>query len=76
MLPEVHTWFERRSSEASDWPLDRLLAAKGSTTVSVVLPALNEDATVGAIVDSIRRGLVDLAHPAGRRAGRDRLGVD
>jgi glucosyl-3-phosphoglycerate synthase len=31
-----------------------LLAAKGSRTVSVVLPALNEAATVGAVVASIR----------------------
>ncbi|MFL6178799.1 MAG: glucosyl-3-phosphoglycerate synthase [Actinomycetes bacterium] len=63
MLPEVQAWFARRSSQASDWPLERLLAAKGSTTVSVVLPALNEEATVGAIVESIRHSLVEVAHP-------------
>jgi glucosyl-3-phosphoglycerate synthase len=31
-----------------------LLAAKGSRTVSVVLPALDEEATVGAVIASIR----------------------
>jgi glucosyl-3-phosphoglycerate synthase len=51
-------WFGRRTSRAQDWPIRRLLDAKGSTTVSVVLPALNEAATVGAIVDRIRRELV------------------
>jgi glucosyl-3-phosphoglycerate synthase len=43
--------------------LARLLAAKRSTTVSVVLPALNEEPTVGAIVDAIRRNLVLLPRP-------------
>jgi glucosyl-3-phosphoglycerate synthase len=37
----------------------RLLDAKGATRVSVVLPALNEAATVGRIVARIRRDLVD-----------------
>jgi len=36
-----------------------LLASKGDTRVSVVLPALNEGATVGRIVARIRRDLVD-----------------
>jgi glucosyl-3-phosphoglycerate synthase len=49
----VHTWFSLRTSRAADWPLARLLEAKGSTTVSVVLPALNEAATVGRIVQRI-----------------------
>lgn len=50
----AHTWFARRTSRAQDWPLTRLLDAKGDTTVSVVLPALNEAATVGRIVQRIR----------------------
>jgi len=49
----AHTWFSRRTSRAGDWPLARLQAAKGSTTVSVVLPALNEAGTVGRIVARI-----------------------
>jgi glucosyl-3-phosphoglycerate synthase len=55
----VRGWFEHRTSHASDWPAARLLAAKGTTTVSVVLPALDEAATVGRIVERIRRELVE-----------------
>ena len=63
MRPETQAWFDRRSSQASDWPLPQLLDAKGATTVSVVLPALNEAATVGSIVDAIRRDLLDESGP-------------
>ncbi|MCK2215965.1 glucosyl-3-phosphoglycerate synthase [Actinomadura sp. ATCC 31491] len=62
MLPEVRGWLRRRMSSAADWPLPELLAAKGSTTVSVVLPARDERETVGEIVQTLRRdldGLVD-----------------
>ncbi len=44
---------------ASEFPLDALVAAKGATTVSVCIPARNEEPTVGAIVSSIRTALVD-----------------
>jgi len=57
----ARTWFSRRSSHAADWPVPRLLAAKGPSRVSVVLPALNEEATVGRIVARIRRDVVDRA---------------
>ncbi|MEV0387207.1 glucosyl-3-phosphoglycerate synthase [Nonomuraea sp. NPDC050643] len=62
MLPEVQGWLRRRTSSAGDWPLRDLMAAKGATTVSVVLPARDERETVGEIVGVIRReldGLVD-----------------
>ncbi len=52
-----------RTSAATDWSLADLLAKKGDTTVSVILPALNEEATVGSIVRTIRRELADIAHP-------------
>lgn len=56
-------WLARRTYHHSAFALDALLAAKGETTVSVVLPALNEATTVGAIVATFRalveRGLVD-----------------
>jgi len=42
----------------ADWPTEMLLAAKRDTRVSVVLPALDEAATVGRIVAAIRRDLV------------------
>jgi glucosyl-3-phosphoglycerate synthase len=60
---DVAAWFGSHSSLSSDWPLDRLLRAKGGTTVSVVLPALNEAATVGPLVATIRRALVDVPDP-------------
>ncbi|MFG1706221.1 glucosyl-3-phosphoglycerate synthase [Nonomuraea sp. M3C6] len=62
MLPEVWGWLRRRTSCAGDWPLGDVMAAKGQTTVSVVLPARDERDTVGDIVGTIRRelgGLVD-----------------
>lgn len=62
MLDEVALWLRRRSWSAADRPLDQLLAAKRRTgsTVSVVLPALNEETTVGEIVSVIRRDLPEL----------------
>ncbi|MFF8384860.1 glucosyl-3-phosphoglycerate synthase [Streptomyces kanasensis] len=65
MLEEVERWLERRSWSVADRPLDRLLAAKRArgTTVSVVLPALDEEATVGEIVTVIRRELMSEAVP-------------
>jgi len=53
MDASAHAWFNARTSRAADWPIARLLAVKGTTTVSVVLPALNEAATVGRIVRRI-----------------------
>ncbi|WP_431994639.1 glucosyl-3-phosphoglycerate synthase [Streptomyces griseoflavus] len=60
MLEEVVRWLSDRSWSVADRPLHRILAAKRATgqTVSVVLPALNEEATVGEIVSVIRRDLV------------------
>ncbi|MEI2715747.1 MAG: glucosyl-3-phosphoglycerate synthase [Candidatus Nanopelagicales bacterium] len=63
MRPEVRSWFDRRTSSASHWPLDRLLTAKGDATVDVILPALNEEATVGEIVASVRGALMTSACP-------------
>lgn len=36
-----------------NWTVDELRRARGSRTVSVVLPALNEEDTVGAVVESV-----------------------
>ncbi|MBL1076105.1 glucosyl-3-phosphoglycerate synthase [Nocardia sp. 2] len=44
----THTW------DRPDWTVEELVAAKGDRTVSVVLPALNEEATVATVVASIR----------------------
>ncbi|MFI0151879.1 glucosyl-3-phosphoglycerate synthase [Streptomyces lydicus] len=60
MLEEVERWLTSRSWSAADRPLGQLLEAKRRTgrTVSVVLPALDEEATVGAIVATIRAELM------------------
>lgn len=66
VLDEVERWLAARSWSAADRPLDQLLDRKraAGTTVSVVLPALDEEATVGEIVEVIRRELVEgLATP-------------
>ena len=64
MHPAAQTWFHRRTSAAPDWPVERLVERKGGVRVSVVLPALDEEPTVGEIVAGVRRladrtGLVD-----------------
>lgn len=52
-----------RTFHHDQFPIERLLEAKGDTTVSVCLPARDEAATVGPIVEEIqalvRIGLVD-----------------
>ncbi|WP_340138154.1 glucosyl-3-phosphoglycerate synthase [Enterococcus hirae] len=57
-------WYARRTSRAADWPLVVQEAHKADTRVSVVLPPLNEEATVGSVVAMVvelaeRTGLVD-----------------
>ena len=66
MKPQVADWFERRTSSSAQWPLGHLMSIKGDTTVSVVLPALNEAATVANIVTTIRDHLGDGAAPGDR----------
>jgi glucosyl-3-phosphoglycerate synthase len=53
------TWFERNTHRWDEWSLDDLLAAKGSTRVSLVVPARNEAATVGDVVTRVREALVE-----------------
>jgi glucosyl-3-phosphoglycerate synthase len=49
----------RRSYDFRDYPARRVHAAKRGRGVSVCLPARNEETTVGAIVETIRRELMD-----------------
>jgi len=60
VLEEVERWLSTRSWSLTDRPLHRILAAKQRTgqSVSVVLPALNEEETVGEIVAVIRHDLM------------------
>ena len=48
-----------RTFDAADFRIDELVAAKAGTSVSVCIPARNEESTVGAIVDTIRTQLVE-----------------
>lgn len=64
MHPKARAWFQRRTYAWSDWSVADLQAVKGATAVSVVLPALDEEPTVGDIVASVvalrdETGLVD-----------------
>ncbi|TQM81089.1 glucosyl-3-phosphoglycerate synthase [Saccharothrix saharensis] len=55
-------WFAANTWQGPRWTVEELLAHKGSRTVSVVLPALDEEATVGGVVAVVRPllgGLVD-----------------
>ncbi|MFI5957047.1 glucosyl-3-phosphoglycerate synthase [Cryptosporangium sp. NPDC051539] len=61
MRADTRAWFSRRTSTAGDWPVRVLADRKGSTSVAVVLPALNEEETVGTIVERI----VSLANTSG-----------
>ncbi|UGT38660.1 glucosyl-3-phosphoglycerate synthase [Nocardia yamanashiensis] len=47
-------WVRRNTFDAPDWTVEELIEAKGDRTVSVVLPALNEEDTVATVVGSIR----------------------
>lgn len=51
-------WSTYRTSSAQQWDVTALAGAKGDTTVSVVLPARDEESTVGPIVASIRQHLM------------------
>lgn len=61
MLEEAERWLTRRSWSVADRPLSALVDAKRASgaSVSVVLPALDEEGTVGEIVAEIRRELVE-----------------
>ncbi|MCW2845613.1 MAG: glycosyl transferase, family 2 [Nocardioides sp.] len=52
-------WFDRNTHHWDDWTLDALVAARGDTRVSLVVPARNEAATVGDVVTRVREALVD-----------------
>lgn len=55
-------WFAANTWQHPQWTIQELLAHKGTRTVSVVLPALDEEGTVGDVVAVVRPllgGLVD-----------------
>ncbi|MGL5810724.1 MAG: glucosyl-3-phosphoglycerate synthase [Nocardioides sp.] len=54
-------WFDGNTYHWDDWSLDELIAARDrdATTVSLVIPARNEAATVGDVVTRVRKALID-----------------
>lgn len=50
----------RKTTSSDDWPLERVLSLKGATRVAVVIPARDEEATVGSVVAAIAEDLADL----------------
>lgn len=59
MHADLQSWFSRRTSASHEWSREELALRKQRTRVSVVLPARDEAATVGEIVTSLRRELVE-----------------
>ena len=53
MHQQASAWFERHTWQNPRWTHAQLRRAKADTTVSVVLPALNEQDSVGAVVASV-----------------------
>jgi glucosyl-3-phosphoglycerate synthase len=49
----ARAWFAGRTWQCPEWTVQELLVAKGSRTVSVVLPALDEERTVAGVVASV-----------------------
>ncbi|MFJ8914962.1 glucosyl-3-phosphoglycerate synthase [Amycolatopsis sp. NPDC102389] len=48
------SWFERRTWQNPEWTVEDIVATKGDRTVSVVLPALDEEDTVSEVVGTVR----------------------
>lgn len=57
--PALEAWSTRRTGNAGQWTAAQLAQAKGQRTISVIIPAHDEESTVGAIVAAIRAYLVD-----------------
>jgi glucosyl-3-phosphoglycerate synthase len=53
MHASSRAWFAQRTWQSPEWTVQELLAAKGDRTVSVVLPALNEQDTVAGVIASV-----------------------
>jgi glucosyl-3-phosphoglycerate synthase len=60
MQDHATTWLQRQTSHWRDWPPERLMTAKQrtGTRISVVIPARNEERTVGRVVGALRQVLL------------------
>jgi len=61
---DVRAWFRRRTYRGTDFQLPHLVQVKqrSGARISVVLPALNEEPTVGQIVRRVRSCLIEEHH--------------
>jgi glucosyl-3-phosphoglycerate synthase len=53
----VDDWFDGHTTSIDDWPIDAVRRLKGDQRIAVILPALDEEQTVGDIVATIRADL-------------------
>lgn len=62
MHPQARRWWSERTFPGDRWEADAVRAARAASgaTVAVVLPALDEQETVGEIVAAIRHSLADV----------------
>ena len=62
MDDRAEAWLRRRTSHWRDWPAERLATWKRdqAARISVVIPARDEEATVGAVVRAVRDELMPL----------------
>jgi glucosyl-3-phosphoglycerate synthase len=58
MLDAAARWYANSTHYWATWTPEELVAAKGGATISVVLPARDEEGTVGDVVAAIRADLV------------------
>jgi len=60
MQDQARTWLQRQTTRWQDWPPERLVEAKRrtGTRISVVIPARNEERTVGRVVGTLRQALL------------------
>src|ERR1039458_8440795 len=60
MQDQARTWLQRQTTCWQDWPPERLVEAKRrtGTRISVVIPARNEERTVGRVVGTLRQALL------------------
>jgi glucosyl-3-phosphoglycerate synthase len=54
----AEAWLRRQTSHWQDWPAGQLLDWKQESRISVVIPARDEEATVGDVVGALRDELV------------------
>ncbi|MFI5427785.1 glucosyl-3-phosphoglycerate synthase [Aeromicrobium sp. UC242_57] len=56
---QTSRWFDTHTYRWDQFDPTALVAAKGSTKVSILIPAKNESATIGAIIKTLRTELVE-----------------